>query len=88
MRIEIKKLKPKDGDIFITGASGGVGSITVNILTNLGYNVIALSAKDKGYLIKLGAKKVITEKNIKLIINLYQLKNGLVVLILLEVIFF
>ena len=61
-----KKLKPKDGDIFVTGASGGVGSITINILTNLGYNVIALSAKDKGYLKQLGAKNIITREEYKI----------------------
>ena len=31
------KLKPNDGDILVTGASGGVGSIAVNLLSNLGY---------------------------------------------------
>merc|ERR1711991_585316 len=51
------KLKPNDGFILITGASGGVGSIAVNLLSNLGYDVIALSAKNKEYLLKLGSKK-------------------------------
>ena len=43
-----------------------MGSITVNILTNLGYKVIALSAKDKGYLRKLGAKNIITREEYKI----------------------
>ncbi len=60
------KLKPNDGFIFVSGASGGVGSIAVNLLSNLGYDVIALSAKNKEYLLKLGAKKVLNRKDYKI----------------------
>ena len=60
------KLKPNDGDILVTGASGGVGSIAVNLLSNLGYNVVALSAKDKKYLNMLGAKSILTRKEYKI----------------------
>ena len=60
------KLKPNDGFILITGASGGVGSIAVNLLSNLGYDIIALSAKNKEYLHKLGAKKVLSRKDYKI----------------------
>ena len=44
------KLKPKNGYVIVTGASGGVGSIAINLLSNLGYHVTALSAKNKEYL--------------------------------------
>ena len=60
------KLRPKDGDILVTGASGGVGSIAINLLSNLGYNVVALSAKNKSYLNKLGAKNVLSRKEYKM----------------------
>lgn len=60
------KLKPKDGKIFVTGASGGVGSIAINLLSNLGYDVVALSGKDKKYLHKLGAKTVLNRKDYKI----------------------
>ena len=60
------KLKPNDGFILVSGASGGVGSIAVNLLSNLGYDVIALSAKNKEYLLKLGAKKVLNRKDYKI----------------------
>ena len=60
------KLKPNEGFIIVTGASGGVGSIAVNLLSNLGYDVIALSAKNKEYLLKLGAKKVLNRKDYKI----------------------
>lgn len=54
-------IKPEDGDILVTGATGGVGSIAVSILAKLGYNVIASTGKlhEKEMLIKMGAKEVI-----------------------------
>ena len=57
-----KKVSPSKGEVIVTGASGGVGSIAVNLLSNLGYNVIAFSGKNFDYLKKLGAKKVIDPK--------------------------
>ena len=58
--------KKKDGKILVTGASGGVGSIATNLLNNLGYEVVALSAKNKSYLKKLGAVEVIDRKDYKI----------------------
>ncbi|MFA9398664.1 MAG: YhdH/YhfP family quinone oxidoreductase [Clostridiaceae bacterium] len=51
-----------DGDILVTGASGGVGSIAISILSKLGYSVIAATGKtdEKHRLIELGAKNVIS----------------------------
>ena len=42
-------IKPENGDILVTGATGGVGSIAVSILSKLGYNVIAISGKSEKY---------------------------------------
>ncbi|MCJ8327310.1 MAG: YhdH/YhfP family quinone oxidoreductase [Campylobacterales bacterium] len=49
------------GEVLVTGATGGVGSISVAILTKLGFTVIALSGKEDKipYLKSLGAKEVI-----------------------------
>ena len=57
------KINPNDGEILVTGASGGVGSIAVNLLYKLGFKVVALSNKDEKYLKKLGAKKVLKRKD-------------------------
>ncbi len=54
-------IKPQDGDILVTGATGGVGSVAVSILNKLGYNVIAATGKPelKEFMVKLGAKDII-----------------------------
>ena len=52
---------PKDGEILVTGASGGVGCLTVAILAKLGYSVVAVSGKRQatGFLLQLGATQII-----------------------------
>jgi len=57
-------LGEKVNDVLVTGATGGVGSIAVMILSKFGYNVTAITGKkDKSdYLIKLGAKNIIERK--------------------------
>jgi len=49
------------GDILVTGASGGVGSVAVAILSKLGYRVVATTGRmdEKDYLLGLGATDVI-----------------------------
>jgi putative YhdH/YhfP family quinone oxidoreductase len=56
-----KGIKPGDGKILVTGATGGVGSLAVAILAKLGYEVTASTGKmdRKEFLEKLGAKDVI-----------------------------
>lgn len=55
------KILPTDGEILVTGATGGVGSVAISILNKLGYNVIAGTGKpqSKDMLLKLGAKDII-----------------------------
>ena len=60
-----KKINPKDGKVLVTGASGGVGSIAVNLLSELGYYVVALSNKQKKFLFSLGAKEVLSRDEFK-----------------------
>ncbi|WP_104401110.1 acrylyl-CoA reductase (NADPH) [Vibrio penaeicida] len=55
-------VKPEDGEILVTGASGGVGSVAVTLLNTLGYKVVAVSGrveKNGPLLEKLGASRVI-----------------------------
>lgn len=56
--------KPDQGEILVTGASGGVGSIAVSILVNAGYQVVAVSGKteEKQFLMDLGVKEIISRE--------------------------
>ncbi len=59
-------LGEKVENVIVTGASGGVGSIAVMILNNLGCNVTAVTGKDsnKEYLKSIGAKNVINTSDL------------------------
>jgi len=54
-------VKPESGEVLVTGASGGVGSIAVAILSKIGYEVVAVSGKPDAtdYLMELGTARVI-----------------------------
>ena len=56
-----EKIAPSAGEVVVTGASGGVGSIAVAILAKLGYDVTAVSGKpDAAELLKrLGAQRIV-----------------------------
>ena len=62
----IHTVKPEDGEILVTGATGGVGSISTAILRKLGYQVVAVSGKSDAadYLLYLGAKRVVTREEV------------------------
>jgi putative YhdH/YhfP family quinone oxidoreductase len=62
MRMEQNGLKPANGPVVVTGASGGVGSVAVDLLAGLGYEVTAISGKDDQheYLRHLGASQVLS----------------------------
>ncbi|RKF18745.1 oxidoreductase [Alginatibacterium sediminis] len=62
-------LKPSDGDVLVTGASGGVGSVAVTLLTQLGYSVVASSGRveqNGSYLKALGASSVIDRSELEI----------------------
>ena len=57
-----REVTPGEGDILVTGASGGVGSVAITLLSKLGYRVVASSGRASSqteYLIGLGASEVI-----------------------------
>jgi putative YhdH/YhfP family quinone oxidoreductase len=53
---------PDQGEILVSGATGGVGSIALSILTKAGYQVVAVNGivDEREYLLDLGAKEVIS----------------------------
>lgn len=60
LALEKHGIKPGDGDILVTGASGGVGSVAVALLSKLGYRVVAVTGRlsEEGFLKGLGAAEV------------------------------
>jgi acrylyl-CoA reductase (NADPH) len=61
LALEQHGLKPGAGEVLVTGATGGVGSTAVALLSQLGYNVVAATGKatEEAYLQQLGASAVI-----------------------------
>jgi acrylyl-CoA reductase (NADPH) len=59
--LEGRGLRPGDGPVLVTGASGGVGSLAVHVLTRLGYEVHASTGKvdQHDWLRALGATEVV-----------------------------
>ena len=58
-------VKPSDGKIIVTGATGGVGSVAISLLAKLGYQVVAVSGKESEseFLHKLGATEIISRND-------------------------
>ena len=71
MRLEELGMKKENGEVLVTGATGGVGSVAVVILSNLGYEVAAVSGKksSKDYLLSLGAKKLVDRSELHEVIK-------------------
>lgn len=66
LKLEQAGVKPCTGDVLVTGATGGVGSIAVAILAKAGYRVVAATGKhsDAAYLQTLGASEVISREQL------------------------
>lgn len=61
MALEDAGIHPQDGEIVVTGASGGVSSTAVALLHKLGYQVVAVSGRESTheYLKRLGASRIL-----------------------------
>lgn len=67
-RMEQNGQKPAMGPIVVTGASGGVGSVAVDLFAKLGYEVVAVSGKPEAdeFLKALGAARILRRQDIDL----------------------
>jgi len=67
-RMEQNGQQPDNGPIVVTGATGGVGSIAIDMLSGRGYEVVALTGKDseEKYLKSIGADRVLLREQLDL----------------------
>lgn len=67
-RMEDNGLKPENGPVLVTGASGGVGSLAIDMLAGRGYEVVALTGKPEQaeWLKSLGAARVMLRSELDL----------------------
>ena len=65
--IVLNGVKPEDGEILVTGATGGVGCLAVKLLAKLGYQVVAVTGKEtlKPRLYEWGAGRVLSREEAK-----------------------
>ena len=66
MALEEHGLTPAKGEVLVTGASGGVGSVAVALLAGLGYQVAAVTGRPEteGYLRDLGARRIVRREEL------------------------
>ncbi len=61
LALEDHGVRPGAGEVLVTGATGGVGSVSIALLGKLGYNVVAATGKmsEEAYLKALGATSIV-----------------------------
>ena len=66
MALEAQGLRPDQGEVLVTGAAGGVGSIAVALLARAGYQVAAVTGRPEtaGYLTGLGATRIVPREEL------------------------
>lgn len=66
LALEHAGLTPAQGDVLVTGASGGAGSIAIALLSRLGYRVVASTGRldEADYLRELGAAEIIDRRSL------------------------
>ena len=71
-----EKVKPEDGIIVVSGATGGVGALSVSILKKLGYRVASITGKEtaRAYLMNIGAETIIMREDFESMDNKPLLK--------------
>jgi NADPH2:quinone reductase len=67
-QLELNGLRPDHGEVAVTGATGGVGSIAIDMLTQGGYRVCAITGKhtERAYLQQIGAQRVVLRSEMQL----------------------
>lgn len=65
-RLEQNDLRPDSGKVIVTGATGGVSSLAIQMLAQRGYQVVALTGKEDEheYLQGLGASEILSRKDV------------------------
>ena len=65
-RLEQNELSSEKGKVIVTGATGGVASLAIQMLAQRGYHVVALTGKDSehDYLKSLGASEILSRKDL------------------------
>lgn len=68
LRMEENHLRPANGPVVVSGATGGVGSLAIDMLAGMGYEVVALTRKstEEAYLRQLGAARILPLESIDL----------------------
>ena len=74
LALEDHGVKPSAGEILVTGATGGVGSVAIALLAKLGYNVVAATGKlsEEAYLKALGATSIIDRASLSAVGKPFQ----------------
>jgi len=64
-RLQAQGIRPEDGPVVVSGATGGVGSFAINLLDGMGYAVSALTHKSgcEAYLRAIGAREILGPKD-------------------------
>jgi NADPH2:quinone reductase len=66
--LELNGMAPSHGKVLVNGATGGVATLAIDMLSQLGYHVVAVTGKDAehGFLKALGAKEVLSRQQLEL----------------------
>lgn len=64
--LEVRGVKPASGEVLVSGATGGVGSLAVAMLARAGYQVVAVTGKTEAadYLQALGASRIVPREDV------------------------
>ncbi|HET7831358.1 MAG TPA: oxidoreductase [Gallionella sp.] len=65
-RLELNELRPENGKVIVTGATGGVSSLAIQMLAQRGYHVVALTGKpgEHEYLKSLGVSEILSRQDL------------------------
>jgi len=66
--LELNGMTPNNGKVLVKGATGGVATLAIDMLSKLGYHVVAVTGKDEehGFLKELGAAEVLSRQKLDL----------------------